>query len=222
MTDSYTGNIIPAYYFSSFECNLGIIFACGPALRQFWAYRTRTHSLLPTKARQYPNEDFEKMRYRINMRDIFWYRKAQMVGNRVFDASRIFRSQSPPPDASSSSPHSSSQVSNSILDVWEKKVRNIFGFGGDHGVILSKCSSSGTRQLMTHRPHVFARPRQQNPLPLRSRNLANRQDRVIHLRSSLIPDADGACSPPNRRLALAAPIGRPSCSPIVGLVQVPP
>jgi len=142
VTDSCIGNIIPAYYFSSFECNLGIIFACGPALRQFWAYRTRTHTSLPTKARQYPNEDFEKMRYRINMRDIFWYRKAQMVGNRVFDASPIFRSKSPPPDASSSNPQSSSQVSNSILDVWEKKVRNVFRFNSDHKVILSKRSHS--------------------------------------------------------------------------------
>lgn len=142
VTDSCIGNIIPAYYFSSFECNLGIIFACGPALRQFWAYRSRTHTSLPTKARQYPNEDFEKMRYRINMRDIFWYRKAQIIGNRVFDASPIFRSKSPPPDASNSNPQSSSQVSNSILDVWETKVRNVFRFGGDHEVILSKWSSS--------------------------------------------------------------------------------
>lgn len=111
-------------------------------LRQFWAYRSRTHTSLPTKARQYPNEDFEKMRYRINMRDIFWYRKAQIIGNRVFDASPIFRSKSPPPDASNSNPQSSSQVSNSILDVWETKVRNVFRFDGDHEVILSKWSSS--------------------------------------------------------------------------------
>jgi len=149
MTDSCTGNIIPAYYFSSFECNLGIIFACGPALRQFWAYRSRTHTFLPTKARQYPNEDFEKMRYRINMRDIFWYRKAQMVGNRVFDASPIFRSKSPPPDASSSNPQSSSQVSNSILDVWEKKLKNMLRIGRDQQVILSKWrhSTSSCRNI---------------------------------------------------------------------------
>lgn len=142
VTDSCIGNIIPAYYFSSFECNLGIIFACGPALRQFLAYRSRTHTSLPTKARQYPNEDFEKMRYRINMRDIFWYRKAQIIGNIVFDASPIFRSRSPPPDASSSNPQSSTQVSSSILDVWEKKIRNAFGDGRDHEVILSKWSHS--------------------------------------------------------------------------------
>jgi len=152
VTDSCIGNIIPAYYFSSFECNLGIIFACGPALRQFWAYRSRTHTSLPTKARQYPNEDFEKMRYRINMRDIFWYRKARIIGNRVFDASPIFRSRSPPPDASSSNPQSSTQVSSSILDVWEKRIRNAFRHGRDHEVILSKWSHSSRpcRQTSTN------------------------------------------------------------------------
>lgn len=152
VTDSCIGNIIPAYYFSSFECNLGIIFACGPALRQFWAYRSRTHTSLPTKARQYPNEDFEKMRYRINMRDIFWYRKARTIGNRVFDASPIFRSRSPPPDASSSNRQSSTQVSSSILDVWEKKIRNAFRHGRDHEVILSKWSHSSRpcRQTSTN------------------------------------------------------------------------
>jgi len=126
--------MIPSYYFSMFECNLGMIFACGPAIRQFWAYRSRTHTSLPTKHRQYPNEDFVKMRYRVNMRDIFWYRKAQMVGNKVFDATPIFASKSPPPDASSGNPQTSSQVSNSVLDVWEKRIKRVFSTGRDHKV----------------------------------------------------------------------------------------
>ena len=129
MTDSLTGNMIPAYYVSMLEGQLGILFACGPAIRQFWAYRTRTHTFLPTKRRQHPNEDFEKMRYRINLRDIFWYRKAQMVGNKVFDAAPIFRSQRPPPDASSGDPFSFSQVSNSVLDVWEKRIKGLLSTG---------------------------------------------------------------------------------------------
>lgn len=127
--------MIPAYYISSFECNLAIILACGPAIRQFWAYRSRTHTSLPTKRRQYPNEDFEKMRYRVNLRDVFWYRKAQMVGNKVFDAAPIFRSKSPPPDGSSGDPQSSSQVRNSILDVWEKRMKKVLNTGRDHKVI---------------------------------------------------------------------------------------
>ncbi|MCJ1389877.1 hypothetical protein MMC18_002734 [Xylographa bjoerkii] len=115
-----------------FECNLGILLACGPAIRQFWAYRTRTHSSLPTKYRQQPNEDFEKMRYRVNVRDIFWYRKAQMVGSKVFDASPIFRSNSPPPEHSSGDPQESSQVSNSALDWWEKRIKKVFSTGHEH------------------------------------------------------------------------------------------
>ena len=127
--------MIPAYYFTMFECKLGIIFACGPAIRQFWAYRSRMHTSLPTKRRQYPNEDFVKMRYGVNLRDIVWYRQAQTVGNRVFDGTPIFRSKSPPPDASSGNPQSSWQVFNSVLDVWEKRIKSLFSDGRHHKVI---------------------------------------------------------------------------------------
>ena len=119
--------MVPSYYIGAFEPNLGIILSCGPALRQFWAYKTRTKSVLPTRSRQYPNEDFEKMRFRVNLRDVIWYRKAQVVGNRVFDAMPIFRSRSPPPDVSGGSQQSASRVKTSALTVWEqrfKKVRN--------------------------------------------------------------------------------------------------
>ncbi|KAL8854382.1 MAG: hypothetical protein Q9221_000869 [Calogaya cf. arnoldii] len=112
-----------------FEDKLGIVFACAPALRQFWAYRTRTHTFLPSKQQQYPNEDFEKMRGRINLRDIFWYRKVRTVGDRVFDATPIFRSKSPPP--SSDDPKSSAKINNSILDIWENKIKRTFTMGHD-------------------------------------------------------------------------------------------
>lgn len=117
-----------------FEIRLGIIFACAPAIRQFWAYRTRTKSVLPTQHRQYPNEDFEKMRYRINMRDVFWYRKASMISGRVFEAARVFQSTTPPPDASSGDPQSSSEVSHSALDMWEKRIKNLIGSDRSHKV----------------------------------------------------------------------------------------
>ena len=121
--------MVPAYYFGMFEGNLGTIFACGPAIRQFWAYRSRTRTSLPSQDRQYPNEDFVKMRYRVNLRDILWYRKAPMVGNKVYDATPIFRSKSPPPDASSDHPDGSSQVSNSVLDTCEKRIKKLFSTG---------------------------------------------------------------------------------------------
>ena len=117
--------MVPSYYIGALESDLGIVIACLPALRQFWAYRTRTQSVLPTRNRQHPNEDFEKMRLRVNARDIFWYRKAQTVGNRVLDATTIFRSRSPPPDACSSGPQSLSRVKTSVLDVWEKRLKKV-------------------------------------------------------------------------------------------------
>ncbi|KAL8775644.1 MAG: hypothetical protein Q9209_000140 [Squamulea sp. 1 TL-2023] len=124
LIDSRTGNIMPSMLVNTFECHLGLILACAPALRQFWAYRTRTHTFLPSKHRQYPNEDFEKMRRRINLRDIFWYRKAHEVSDKL-DAAPTFKS-SPPPEASSSDPQSSTKVSSSILDVWETKLKSAF------------------------------------------------------------------------------------------------
>lgn len=138
---------MPSYYFSMFEDKLGIIFACGPAIRQFWAYRCRTNSSLPTRRRQYPNEDFEKMRYRVNLRDIFWYRKAPMVGDRVFDAARIFQHEKPPPDASGNNPKAWSKVKNSILDVWEKKFKSIVGADSEREVI-----SNFLHRLVTGHP----------------------------------------------------------------------
>lgn len=108
-----------------FEWKLGIIFACGPALRQFFAYGKRTNSYLPTKDRQRPNQDFEKQRLRVNARDIFWYHKAPMIDGTVFDASPIFQSKSDPPPTSDNSP--GDKVKNSAMDRWENKVKGIFG-----------------------------------------------------------------------------------------------
>ncbi|KAL9611375.1 MAG: hypothetical protein Q9204_009024 [Flavoplaca sp. TL-2023a] len=115
-----------------FEDKLGIIFACAPALRQFWAYRTRTHTFLPSKHQQYPNQDFEKMRSRINLRDIFWYRKAHSVGDRVFEATPIFRSRSPPP--SSDDPERPKKINSSILDIWENKIKHVLTSSHDQKV----------------------------------------------------------------------------------------
>ncbi|KAL8896845.1 MAG: hypothetical protein Q9207_007510 [Kuettlingeria erythrocarpa] len=145
LSEDTTWRLVPSYYFTSFECQLGIIIACGPAIRQFWAYRTRTHTSLPTKQRQSPNDDFKKMRYRINLRDIFWYREARMMGDRVFEAAPIFQHKTPPPDASSSDPKSSTKVSNSALDVWEKKIKKVLPFSHNHE--KSRRLSSGDSEV---------------------------------------------------------------------------
>ena len=75
------------------------------------------------------------MRYRVNFRDIVWYRKAQMVGNRVIDATPTFRSKPPPSDVSNGQSPDSSLASNSILDVWEKRVKRLFSSGRHQMVI---------------------------------------------------------------------------------------
>lgn len=230
MAKSWTGNMTANYYLSSFEVNLGMIFACGPAIRQFWAYRSRTHTSLPTKRRQYPNEDFEKMRYRINLRDIFWYRQAQMVGNRVFDAAPIFKSKSPPPNASSGNPQVSSQVSNSALDDWERRIKKMFTTGSNHKVIRFQLQALLPIPLNPLdwgqiRPLVIPRPRSPTLHPLkfqRSRNLLKHPDQITYLPRGLVPVANGACSHPDLRTALAALIGQLSCSPIVKLIQMLP
>ena len=65
---------------------MGIIVACGPAIRQFVAYVKRTGTALPSIDRQRPQEDFSKMRRRITIRDILWFRSPGLVTNRVLDA----------------------------------------------------------------------------------------------------------------------------------------
>lgn len=58
-----------------------------------------------------------------------------MIGDRVLEAARVFQSKTPPPDASSGDPQSSSEVSHSALDMWEKRVKNFMGNGRGHEVI---------------------------------------------------------------------------------------
>ena len=57
-----------------------------------------------------------------------------MVGDRVFEAARVFQSKPPPPDASSGDPKSCSEVSHSALDMWEKRIKNFMGNGRSHEV----------------------------------------------------------------------------------------
>ena len=136
MTDSWTGNIVPSAYITSLEFNLGIIFACGPAIRQFWACKNRTPTYLPSSHRQCPNKDFKKMYCRINQGVILSYYKAQMVGDKVYKVKSIFRSRSPPPIDSSSSSEDFSRVRNSVLNVWERRIKKIFSAGRDSQIIL--------------------------------------------------------------------------------------
>ena len=138
LTNRLLGNEVPTYYFFDFEAQLGIIFACGPAIRQFYAYCHRTRSALPTNRRQYPNEDFEKMRIRVNLRDIFWFRQASMTGGRVFDATPMFQ-RSTPPNPINSDAQREETVKKSVLDKWESKIRNLFT-SHDSQQVRSSCA----------------------------------------------------------------------------------
>lgn len=89
-TDS-TWRTIPSNTFSMVEEKAGIIFASCPALRQFITYRKRVGTVLPSNKRQAPNADFVKMRRRINLRDIFWYRKPSMTNGRVLAPRQTFQ-----------------------------------------------------------------------------------------------------------------------------------
>lgn len=60
MAKSWTGNMTANYYLSSFEVNLGMIFACGPAIRQFWAYRSRTQYFPANQAPTIPERRFRE------------------------------------------------------------------------------------------------------------------------------------------------------------------
>ena len=57
-----------------------------------------------------------------------------MISGRVFEAARVFQSTTPPPDASSGDPQSSSEVSHSALDMWEKRIKNLIGSDRSHKV----------------------------------------------------------------------------------------
>ena len=65
------------------EEKCGITFACGPAVRQFFAYRARTGTFLPSRQRAPPNEDFTRMRHRITLRDIVWFRPTAFTNSAV-------------------------------------------------------------------------------------------------------------------------------------------
>ena len=102
------------------EDNLGIVFASAPAIRQFFAYHHRTGTFLPSDRRQLPNEDFARMRRRVNLRDIFWHRNAGASDQRpiICDERSV--------DAQSSSKADTLAAHKSALDYWQAKIRSFF------------------------------------------------------------------------------------------------
>ena len=115
---------------------MGIICACGPAIRQFIAYIQRTGTLYPSSARQYPNEDFVKMRRRINLRDLIWYQAPTLIAGRVLDALPV-RMQRFREDVEAT-------AQRSLLGEWRRKIRGMV-FSDDSAGNRSMSGMSGLR-----------------------------------------------------------------------------
>lgn len=125
--------------FSLVEEKCGIIFASCPAVRQFVAYRRRVGTFFPSKHRQFPEQDFVRFRRRVNLRDIFWYRKASLNEGRVLGPQRLFH---PPSDPSVSDQLSNATAKKSVLDVWFERL--MYPFSSMRG---SSDHSRGSSQL---------------------------------------------------------------------------
>ena len=115
------------------EGEMGIICACGPAIRQFVAYIHRTGTAFPSNARQHPNEDFVKMRRRINLRDLVWYQAPKLIAGRVLDAFPV-RTQRSKEDVEAT-------VRRSMLDSLSSKISGTM-FGGNSAGNRSMSSKS--------------------------------------------------------------------------------
>lgn len=108
---------MPNKWFGMIEEKCGITFACGPAVRQFFAYRSRTGTFLPSAERRPRNEDFNKMRRRITLRDIFWFRP-----NMLSDSSKSTSHPSSDPTSESRQTDMAADIDatakTSVLDMW--------------------------------------------------------------------------------------------------------
>ena len=133
--------------FALVEEKLGITFASAPALRQLAAYISRRHTIFPTKDRQYPDEDFRRFRRRVNLRDLFWFRKPSLVEGRVLRPQRLFYDQISDPetlvDQTTMKNEAEKAADNSVLDVMRGKLNNIVG-RGDRPTNFQKMGTSST------------------------------------------------------------------------------
>lgn len=120
--NSLKGRLMTFKWFAMTEERFGNLFACAPAIRQFVAYYQRVGTSLPTYYRQDSNQDFVKMRHRINLRDVFWYRKAETLNGRVLEARPIFQKAIEPPPMSTSE-DLQSMAQSSVLDLWLKRIK---------------------------------------------------------------------------------------------------
>lgn len=75
LTQSFIDRVLVPDYFKLVESKLGVVLACGPTIRQFFAHYNREHSFLPSANRPPPESDFRLFRHRVNVRDVFRFGK---------------------------------------------------------------------------------------------------------------------------------------------------
>lgn len=115
--------IQPPNTFSMVEEKAGLIFACCPSLRQLVVHILRTHTILPRKRKQGPGEDFVKMRTKVKLRDIFWYRRPSQLA--TFSGSPTY-----PPESvvsKKTKEKAEAEAKKSPLSLWKTSLGAVFG-----------------------------------------------------------------------------------------------
>ena len=118
---------MPSAWFAMIEENLGITFACCPALRQLFAYYAKTRSFKPPSPPHTPNEDFIRMRRHVNLRDIFWYSQPQSGLTSVVSGGPVY-----PPEEEidrEAKEVAEEAAKRSPMDILRIRTRNMFAKG---------------------------------------------------------------------------------------------
>ena len=117
--------IQPPNTFSMVEEKAGIVFACCPALRQLVVHVVRTRSIIPRRRQQESEADFIKMRKKVRLRDIFWYRKPHTSQLATFTGAPVY-----PPEREIDSrtlQHAEETAKKSPLNLWRTSLGAVFG-----------------------------------------------------------------------------------------------
>ena len=130
--------IQPPNTFSMVEEKAGLVFACGPALRQLVVHVLRNKTILPRRRQQLPDEDFMKMRKKVKLRDIFWFRNPHASQLATFTGSPVY-----PPEHyidSGTQQRAERAAKKSPLDSWKANAMAVFGKSSPNETLSSEGS----------------------------------------------------------------------------------
>ena len=187
------------------EEKCGIIFASGPALRQFVAYWRRTGTPFPSKKRQKPDQDFQRFRGRVIWRDIFWYRQASLSNGRVLGPQQMFCA--PYSGLSNGSNSTEKNVDatakKSALTSMAGKAKHFFGGGTYNPTPAEK----GSRMETSSKPSMETRLWHSNSSNLQYRESESQDHDNLAARS--VPSFDVEAARPQEDTRLAETLARP-------------